>query len=119
MVIRKPSRGDIWIVDFDPSVGSEIQKARPAVVVNTHLVNLLPVRIVVPLTSWQPKFQARMNIVFVPATTQKGLDNDSAADMVQVRCVAIDRFTVRKGAVEAAVLEEIVAGIALAVDYQP
>ena len=119
MAIGKPQRGEIWIVDFDPTVGSEIQKARPAVVVNAHIVDLLPVRIVVPLTSWQPKFQSRINVVFVRATPQNGLDRDSAADIVQVRCVAVDRFTEKKGVIEADTLEEIVAGVALAVDYQP
>jgi mRNA interferase MazF len=118
MAIGKPQRGEIWIVDFDPTVGSEIQKARPAVVVNAHLVDLLAVRIAVPLSSWQPKFKGRINVVFVKASPQNGLDRDSAADVVQVRCVAVERFTVRKGVIEADALEEIVAGVALAVDYQ-
>lgn len=104
---------------MDPTVGSEIQKVRPAVVVNAHVLDLLPVRIVVPLTSWQPRFKGRTNAVFVRATAQNGLERDSAADVIQVRCVSVDRFRAKKGVVEPAALEEIVAGIVVAVDYQP
>ena len=48
----KVKRGDVWWVNFDPTVGSETQKVRPAIVVsndisNTHLDRLQ----VVPLTS--------------------------------------------------------------------
>ena len=28
-----PRRGEVWLVDFDPAVGAEIQKLRPAVVI--------------------------------------------------------------------------------------
>ena len=32
--ILVPMRGDIWLIDFDPSVGAEIRKIRPAVVIS-------------------------------------------------------------------------------------
>jgi mRNA interferase MazF len=47
-----PKRGDIWWVNFDPSVGGEIQKKRPAVVVSNDIANKALNRIqVIPLTS--------------------------------------------------------------------
>lgn len=46
----KPKRGEIWLVDFDPTTGSEIGKRRPAVVVGIDGVGRLPLRIVVPVT---------------------------------------------------------------------
>ena len=39
-----PRRGEIWDICFDPSVGAEIQKTRPAVVVNIESVGRLPLR---------------------------------------------------------------------------
>jgi mRNA interferase MazF len=42
------------MVLFDPSVGAEIQKTRPAVVMNVSTMGRLPLRIVVPLTDWKP-----------------------------------------------------------------
>ena len=45
-------RGEIWWVEFDPSVGSEIRKTRPAVIVSNDAANRnLALVVVVPLTS--------------------------------------------------------------------
>ena len=46
------TRGSIWWVEFDPSVGSEINKTRPAVIVSNNIANQFLARVVViPLTS--------------------------------------------------------------------
>lgn len=47
-----PKRGDVWNVNFDPTVGAEIGKARPAVVVTVESIGRLPLRLVVPITDW-------------------------------------------------------------------
>lgn len=45
-------RGDVWWVEFDPAVGSEIRKTRPAVIVSNNAANRHLARVVVvPLTS--------------------------------------------------------------------
>ncbi|WP_147466945.1 type II toxin-antitoxin system PemK/MazF family toxin, partial [Pseudomonas savastanoi] len=45
-------RGEVWWVEFDPSVGSEIKKTRPAVIVSNDSANRHLARVVVlPLTS--------------------------------------------------------------------
>jgi mRNA interferase MazF len=47
-----PRRGDVWLVSLDPTVGHEIQKTRPAVVVTNDVYNRYnSVLLVVPLTS--------------------------------------------------------------------
>jgi len=46
------TRGSVWWVEFDPSVGSEIQKTRPAVIVSNDMANKYLARVVIiPLTS--------------------------------------------------------------------
>ncbi|MFY9660376.1 MAG: type II toxin-antitoxin system PemK/MazF family toxin [Terriglobales bacterium] len=47
-----PRRGEVWWVSFDPSVGGEIQKTRPALVLSNNAANTALNRVVVvPLTS--------------------------------------------------------------------
>lgn len=53
--MNNPHRGEIWIVDFNPTVGSEIQKQRTAVVVSLDTIGKLPLRIVVPITGWDAR----------------------------------------------------------------
>lgn len=46
------TRGEVWWVDFDPAVGGEIRKKRPAVIVSNDSANRFLNRVqVVPLTS--------------------------------------------------------------------
>jgi mRNA interferase MazF len=47
-----PRRGEVWLVSFDPSVGGEIQKTRPAIVLSNDTANALLNRVpVVPVSS--------------------------------------------------------------------
>ena len=47
-----PRRGEVWLVAFDTSVGGEIQKTRPAVVLSNDTANVLLNRVqVIPVSS--------------------------------------------------------------------
>src|SRR5438876_431384 len=66
--VPTPKRGEIWMIDFDPSVGAEIQKIRPAVVISVDTVGKLPLRMVVPVTDWKPQYANYPWFVELPAT---------------------------------------------------
>ena len=112
-----PERGEIWLLNLDPTIGAEIRKTRPCVVISARVFNGLATRLEVPLTSWQPRFESHVNKVFVAATPQNGLSTDSAADVLQLRAVSTRRFSRRLGTVAAEVLAEICAGVVVAIDY--
>lgn len=112
------ARGEVWWVDLDPTRGSETSKTRPAVVVSTDAVSNLPVRLVVPLTEWKEKHAAAIWRLPVAPTSTNGLTKKSAADALQVRCVSIDRFKERMGRLEADILAELSAAIALLVEFE-
>ena len=49
---KRPARGEVWLVALDPTVGSEIQKTRPCVIVSPAEINEhLRIFLVAPLTS--------------------------------------------------------------------
>jgi mRNA interferase MazF len=113
------TRGELWWCELDPTRGSEIQKTRPVIVLSSSVFDSLPMRIIVPLSTWQPRFAMQLNKVLVEATATNGLKDDSAADFLQIRAVSVDRLTSRMGRLDAALLDELAAGVAIAVEYRP
>lgn len=114
-----PTRGEIWWCDLAPTRGAEIQKTRPVVVVNRPVFDRTGMRIIVPLTSWQSRFAAQANKIEVRATPTNGLRTTSAADVLQVRAVAVERLTHQIGVIEAQHLRAVSTAIAVAVGYRP
>jgi len=115
---RKISRGDVWLVDFEPVKGSEISKKRPAIVVSSDTLGALPVHIVVPLTDWKEYFTRNLWHVKIVNDSVNGLSKVSAADALQIRTVSDQRFIKKLGMVTAATIEEIVTAIAAVIEYQ-
>ncbi|MBS3821661.1 MAG: type II toxin-antitoxin system PemK/MazF family toxin [Phycisphaerae bacterium] len=111
----QPQRGEVWLIRFDPATGAEITKTRPAVVVNPASVGRLPLRIVVPVTAWDRKYETVPWLVFLAVNSGNGLDKDSAADCFQVKSVSTSRFVKRLGSVGVNEIEEISAAIAICV----
>ena len=81
-------RGDIWLINLDPTVGAEIRKTRPAVIVNENGVGVLPLRVIVPLTDWKERYRVAPWMVRIESSKSNGLGKLSAADAFQVRSVA-------------------------------
>jgi mRNA interferase MazF len=107
----QPTRGEIWMVDLEPTVGAEMGKIRPAVVVNVDAVGRLPLRMIVPLTTWQPHHDQLPWFVRVPVDAGNGLSQDSGADTFQIRCVSVDRFVRRMGVIATQQLADIATAI--------
>ena len=50
-------QGEIWLINLDPTVGAEIRKTRPAIIVNDNALGILPLKIIVPVTDWKAKYE--------------------------------------------------------------
>jgi hypothetical protein len=70
------------------------------------------------MTSWQPRFENQTARVFVQPTPENGLSVESAADILQLRAVATERFIRLLGVIETGALAEITAGVVVAVGYE-
>ncbi len=99
---------------FDPAVGPEIKKVRPAVVVSVPLVLELDVRVVVPIRErkdWHARFPL---LIPVSPTTTNGVTKDSSVDTSQLKSVSrTDRFKGFLGRLSPEDLAEVYAGIRL------
>ena len=104
-------RGEVWLVNLDPTIGSEIRKTRPAVIVSSDLIGILPLRVVVPLTEWKDRFATAPWMVRVDSNEQNGLSNTSAADGLQIRSVSEQRLVKRLGNVSNIQIEQIVKAV--------
>jgi len=49
-------RGEVWLINLDPTVGAEIKKTRPAVIVNDDAIGILPLKVIVPITEWKDRY---------------------------------------------------------------
>ena len=119
IVVHNPQKGEIWMVRFKPSTGAEIKKTRPAVVVNEDKIGNLRLRIVVPVTEWDERYDSIVWMVLLNKTSQSNLKKVSAADTSQVKSVSVDRFMEKVGTITSAELEEVIAGIMLCIGYNP
>lgn len=119
VVVHDPKKGEIWIVRFKPSVGAEIRKTRRAVVVNDDKIGNLRLRIVVPVTGWNERYKSIVWQVYLAKNRQNNLDKTSSADTSQVKSISVDRFVEKVGSITSREMDEILAGIALCIGYNP
>jgi len=104
-------------VTFDPTVGSEIRKTRPAVVVSSDAVGRLPVKLVAPLTDWKAHYRANLWHVRDDPDPNNGLTKPSPVDALQIRGMDRQRFIHKLGKISPTSLEEIVLSIAAVIEY--
>jgi mRNA interferase MazF len=97
VTVPVPKRGEVWLIDFDPSVGAEMRKVRPAVVISLDTVGRLPLRLIVPITDWKPQYASYPWFVELPVSSTNGLSKDSGADTFQAKSVSLNRFVARLG----------------------
>ncbi len=111
-------RGEVWQVNLDPTIGTEIKKSRPCVIVNQDALASLPLKIIVPITTWNEKFVTAPWHVRLKPTRQNGLKTDSSADTFQVRSISDKRLVKKYGLLDPSVMEEInqALSISLALD---
>lgn len=100
-------QGEIWLISLDPTIGAEIKKTRPAVIVNDNALGKLPLKIIVPITDWKDRYEISPWMVKLSPSNLTNLTKDSAADCFQIRSVAEERCIKLIGKVSDASLKNI------------
>ncbi len=101
-----PRRGDIYLVNFNPTVGSEIKKTRPALILQNDIANhYSPITIVAAITS---QFYRRLYPTEVLIKRyESGLDQDSLVLLNQIRSIDKARLIKRLGSVGAETMGKV------------
>lgn len=105
-------QSDIWLINLDPTLGAEIKKTRPAIIVSDNALGKLPLKIIVPITDWKEKYKSVPWMIYIKPNAMNGLNKESTADCFQVRSISEERFVKKLGAIPDTVLEEIKIGLA-------
>jgi len=112
-----PKRGEIWLVNLDPTIGNEIKKKRPCLVVNSNAIGKLHIRLVAPITEWKTVFNRNLWHTKINPSLNNGLRKTSAIDVLQLRGVDTSRFIKKLGYITASQIEEVTASIAIVIEY--
>ena len=103
----QPKRGDIYLVNFDPTLGAEIRKTLPALILQNDIANKYsPVTIVAAISS---KFDDPLypTEVLISAKARTGLAVDSVVLLNQIRTVDKKRLAKQLGTLSSAKMEEV------------
>ena len=109
-------RGEIWLVNLNPTVEAEIRKERTAVIISNDTIGKLPLKVIVPITEWKEHYAAVPWMVRIKPDKTNSLDKESAADAFQIRSVSKERFTRRIGLLSDAILQEIVEAVTVVIN---
>jgi mRNA interferase MazF len=112
-------RGEVWLINLDPTIGAELKKTRPAVIVNDDTVGLLPLKVIVPLTAWKEHYRQAPWLVRIEVQPENGLDKTSAADAFQVRSLSQERLVRRLGKLTDAEMKSISSALTLVLSIEP
>lgn len=104
-------RGDIWVVNLEPSFGKEIHKKRPALIISdipllTHTGHV----IIIPTSSLVPK---KLGIEMISVGKDEGVHKASVLLPVFIRSIDEERLIEKIGSVNKTTLEKVEQAIRL------
>ena len=109
-------QSEIWEINLSPTVGTEIKKKRPAVIINDDSIGVLPLRVIVPITQWKDKFSGAIWMIRIEPDSQNRLSKVSAIDTFQIRSISTARFIKKVGLISPDILSEIKTAVKAVID---
>ena len=99
-------RGDIWLVNLDPTIGHEIKKSRPAVIIQNDVGNKYsPITIVAPITS--QNIEKVYPIEVFLTRRGSGLEKNSKVLLNQIRAIDKRRLIKKLGKADYEMMNKI------------
>jgi mRNA interferase MazF len=112
--VAVPRRGDVFLVSFDPTVGAEIQKSRPALVIQNDIANRhSPITIVAAISSRIDDGLYPSDVVV--RAREGGLAKDSVVLLNQIRSIDKRRLVRRLGRLASSTMTAVDRALAISV----
>lgn len=111
--------GDIYLVNLDPTIGDEIRKIRPVLILTPGHEKNLKLAIVAPITKWQSHWENNPFFVLLNPDGRNHLDSKSVVDCFQIRALSHQRFFKKIGCISEQDIDLVKQAIALILDMEP
>ena len=105
------NQGEIWLVDLEPTIGAEMNKTRPALIINDNGLGKLPLKIIVPITGWKEHYGIAPWMIKIEPNKNNGLKKTSSVDCFQIRSVSQDRLVGKIGGITFDEINKVQEGI--------
>ena len=109
-------QGEIWEINLSPTMGAEIKKKRPAVIINDDAIGILPLKVIVPITAWKDRYHGAIWMVRIDPDSKNNLSKLSAIDTFQIRSISTKRLARKVGSVSSNVLDQVKTAIKAVID---
>jgi mRNA interferase MazF len=112
-------QGEIWLINLDPTIGAEMKKTRPALIINEDTLGKLPLKIIVPVTDWKERYCIAPWMIKITPNQRNGLVKESSIDCFQIRSVAEERLIKCLGCITADEIRQVQEGITKVIGWKP
>jgi mRNA interferase MazF len=97
---------EIWLINLDLTLGAEISKTRPCVLLSDDAIGALPLKVIAPITEFKEKYEQVPWMIKLTPNAANQLEKTSVIDTFQVRSVSKTRLIRQIGAISDKELQE-------------
>lgn len=90
-------QAEIYSADLAPTIGSEIGKTRPCLVVSADDIGILPLKVIAPITDYKPHYEDVPWMVDLNPNALNKLSKRSVVDVFQLRSISNERMIKKIG----------------------
>ena len=105
------NQGEIWLVDLEPTIGAEMNKTRPALIMNNNKLGKLPLKVIVPITGWKEHYSIAPWMIKIEPNQINGLRKISSIDCFQIRSVSQERLVEKIGEITSDEIIKVQEGV--------
>ena len=105
------NQGDIWLINLSPTVGAEMTKTRPCVIISSNEIGILPLKVIAPIIDYKPHYSSVPWMVELYPDGVNNLSKRSVIDLFQLRSISQIRLIKNIGKVTEEVFQKIIDAI--------